>query len=96
MGFLDHGFQKMFCSNSECPKHTESSGGKFSLVNGKWYCSECAGMAGCGSTAKNLWDFTTNHFTGHPVHVKSLAHLRQLEKQYGCSNHAANFDQRNW
>jgi hypothetical protein len=45
---------------------------------------------------KNLWDFTTTHFNGERVHVKSLNHLRQLEKKFGCSNVAANNMSSRW
>jgi hypothetical protein len=84
------------CSNPECPKSKEWSGGKFRLIRGKWYCVDCAEWAGSGQTCKNLWDMVTTHLNGQPIHVKSLAHMRQLEKQFGVSNWAANNDQRNW
>jgi hypothetical protein len=87
------------CSNPECPQHTAEGykGGKFKLVGGKWYCTGCAEWAGgTPNPAKNLWDFTTTHLNGRPVHIRSLAHMRQLEKQYGVSNHAANYDQAKW
>jgi len=86
-----------YCSNPSCPKHTVHSGGKFKLVNKQWFCSECAGNAGAiMNPGKNLFDFVTTHFDGTPVHVKGLGHLRQLEKKFGVSNHAANYDERHW
>lgn len=87
------------CANVSCPRHTDYAGGRFRFVRGEWFCHECADMAGTGvvfNTGKNLWDFTTTHFNGHAVHVKSLAHLRELEREHGCSNHAANHMERNW
>lgn len=88
----------MRCANLNCVKASEHRGGRYRLVGGKWYCSDCAEWAGgvIMNGAKNLWDFTTTHMTGQPVHIRSLAHLRQLEKQHGVSNFAANNDQRNW
>ena len=94
MAFLDHPVETR-CSNENCVKHTEG-GGKFRLVHGKWYCSDCAGNDTVLNPGRNLWDFTTTHFNGEPIHVTSLGHLRRLEKQYGCSNFAANNDSRNW
>ena len=90
--------QPQFCANESCRRHTEQLGGKFTvrISDGKTFCHECWQWAGTGATCKNLWQFETTHFTGYKTEVKSLAHLRQLEKQYGCSNHAANHDQRNW
>ena len=96
MGFLDHGFQSSQCANERCIRHSERLGGKFELIDGNWYCAECAPFAGSRGTAKNLWEFATTHFNGESIHVTSLAHLRQLEKKYGVSNYAANYDQRNW
>ena len=95
MAFLD-GVKKTMCASESCKRHTEYTGGKFRLVNGQWYCHDCWGMTGSANPAKNLWDFTTTHFDGKPTHVKSLAHLHQLEKQYGVSNFAANYDQGKW
>jgi len=88
--------EKMFCANETCPLHTEHRGGEFRLVDGKWYCKPCSRTVGTSQTCKDLWNFTTTHLDGTPVKVKSLAHMRQLEKQYGVSNCVANNDQRNW
>lgn len=89
-------FKPSFCANTDCIRHTEHRGGKFRFINGKEYCMDCSENQAVMNPGKELWSFTTTHFDGHPVKVKSLSHLRQLEKQYGCSNHAANYDQRNW
>ena len=82
-----------FCANPECIRHTQHCGGKFRMVGGKWYCYPgCAENLAVMSSGKNLWDFTTTHFTGYPVHVKSGAHLDQLCRQHGVSNHAREND----
>lgn len=89
--------EQTYCVNPECPKHSQYRGGKFRLIGGKWYCSDCAEWAGVlPNSGKNLWDFTTTHLTGQPIHVKSLNHLRQLEREHGVSSHAANYMERNW
>jgi len=86
------------CGNVDCWKHTEQSGGEFiySRERREWFCKDCFNIPAVLSPGKNLWDFTTTHITGKPVHVTSLAHLRQLEKQYGCSSHIANNESKNW
>jgi hypothetical protein len=90
--------EPQYCAEESCPKHRIHTGGKFSvrLSDGKTFCEDCFQWAGTGASCKNLWEFTTTHFDGTPVRVRGLHHLRQLEKQYGVSSHAANYDQRNW
>lgn len=88
-----------FCSNTDCIKSKEYSGGRFKLVGGKWYCLECAEWAGTGAImngAKNLWDFTTTHFNGQPIHVKNGKHLDQICRQFGVSNFARENYERSW
>ena len=86
-----------FCANPECIRHTQHCGGKFRMVGGKWYCYPgCAENLAVMNPGKALWDFTTTHFDGHPRKVKSLGHLRQLERQFGVSNWAANNMEKNW
>jgi hypothetical protein len=86
-----------FCANENCPKHTEYRGGRFRFIGGKWLCQECWEWAGgLANAGKNLWDFTTTHFNGQPIHVKSGAHLDQLCKQFGVSNCARENYERNW
>lgn len=89
---------KQTCANSECPKHEVPSGGRFiySAERKAWFCEDCFHVPVVFNEGKNLWEFTTTHFNGQPVHVRSLSHLRELEKQYGCSNHAANNMESNW
>lgn len=87
------------CANPNCIKHLEKRGGQFvySKERNAWFCEDCfkyGDMVMNG--AKNLWDFTTTHFNGEKVHVRSLSHLRELEKQYGCSSHAANHMEKQW
>ena len=90
----------IYCANEGCRWHTEKKGGTFELHSGKMYCPDCVEVMHMGehlsATCKELWDFTTTHFNGSPIHVRSLGHLRQLEKQFGVSSHAANYEQRNW
>jgi hypothetical protein len=89
----------MHCANPACVKANEHRGGRFKLVGKQWYCKECAEWAGTGavmSPGKNLWEFTTTHFNGAPVHVKSGAHLDQLCKHFGVSNHARENYERSW
>jgi hypothetical protein len=98
MGFLDP--TPMFCANPDCHWHEEKRGGNFEMRDGKLYCAECIEMMRSapviGTSCKNLWDFTTTHFNGKPVHVQGLSHLRSLEKQYGCSSHIANHMESKW
>lgn len=92
------GFSKTYCANVNCPKHTVYTGGRFIYSKEKraFYCEDCFHPEVIMNGAKNLWDFTTTHFNGHPIHVQGLSHLRELEKQYGCSSHAANHMQADW
>ena len=89
-------FKPSFCANENCVKHKTRCGGQFRFVNGKEYCLECSANLSVPNSGKNLWDFTTSHFTGHPVHVKSRNHLDQLCKQHGVSNFARENNERNW
>jgi len=86
------------CANSQCPKHTEPRGGEFiySREKREWFCKDCFYIPTVFNEGKNLWEFTTTHFNGEAIHVKSLSHLRELERQYGCSNHAANHMESQW
>jgi hypothetical protein len=90
----------MYCATKDCRWHTEKKGGGFEMRDGELYCEDCidARRYGdvIGTTCANLHHFTTTHFNGHPIEVRNLGHLRSLEKQYGCSNHVANNDQKNW
>ena len=95
MGF-DHGYIPPVCANPECVKHTDRRGGVFTLADGKWWCQECLRFRAVFNDGASLFSFTTTHFNGKPVEVKGLNHLRQLEKQYGVSNHAANYETKNW
>jgi hypothetical protein len=91
---------ELYCDNEECRWHTERKGGKFHFRSGKTYCDECVHTAYLGEPGKNLWDFTTMNIGSHkmtePIHVKSLAHLRQLERQHGVVSVAANYDSSRW
>lgn len=89
----------LFCANEGCPKHLTKSGGEFiySREKSAFFCKECFQAApAVMNDCQDRWHFTTTHFNGQRVEVKGLSHLRQLEKQFGVSNHAANNDQRNW
>lgn len=97
--FLKPGFKpRTMCANPNCPKHNVYQGGTFKvrLSDGATFCEECFGSLGSIQTAKNLWDFTTTHFTGYPVHVRSRGHLDELCKTHGVSNHARENYERNW
>lgn len=89
---------KQYCANESCPKHTVASGGRFiySREQSKFFCEDCFHIPAVLNSAKNLWDFTTTHLDGNPIHVRSLEHMRQLEKQFGVSNHAANHMESQW
>lgn len=91
-------FAKTYCSNSQCERHTVYTGGRFiySAEKRAFFCEDCFSVPLIMNSAKNLWQFTTTHFTGEKIQVKGLAHLRQLEKEYGCSSHAANYEERHW
>lgn len=89
-------YQKTYCSEPTCIKHLEYRGGRFRNFNGKWFCEDCAEIQGVMNAGKDLWNFTTKHLNGEPIKIKNLAHLRQLEKQFGVSNQAANYDERHW
>lgn len=90
------------CAMEGCPKSLEHKGGGFIFSREKnaFFCEDCyrlmAGNQTIFNAGKNLWEFTTTHFNGEKIHVRNLSHLRQLEKQYGCSNHAANFMEGQW
>lgn len=86
----------LFCSNPDCRWHTESRGGRFVLRDGKWFCQDCFYQRPVMNDGKNLWDFETTHFNGQRTHVKSLADLRRLERQYGVRSVAANMEERRW
>lgn len=86
-----------YCTTADCRWHTERKGGRFVFINYKPYCEECAGNATVFNSGKNLWDFETTNMSkvpGQKIKVKSLNHLRQLEKQHGVVSVAANYDAR--
>lgn len=90
--------EKQFCDNQACKKHTVHMGGKFRvrLSDRKTFCEDCFHLEVVMSPGKNLWQFTTTHFTGYPVEVKSGGHLDALCRQHGVSNHAREHMERNW
>jgi hypothetical protein len=93
-------YQRTMCANENCPKHSVYSGGEFvySTVARAFFCKDCfriKPVMNDGAT-EGRWNFTTTHFNGHRIEVKGLRHLRELEKEFGCSNHAANHEERNW
>lgn len=90
--------EKTYCANEECPRHTEYNGGRFrfSEAQKKWFCEECIGFYSVAEPGKELWNFTTTHLNGSPIHVKNAAHLRSLEREYGVSSQALNNYTRNW
>ena len=92
----DMGFEKHKCANQNCIKHTEDRGGKFRFVRGEWWCDECAASVIVFNDGKNLWDFTTTHFTGERVHIRSRSHLDELCRKHGVSNFARENYERSW
>lgn len=73
-------------------------GGRFRSRDGKWLCTECANEWVIAEPGKDLWNFTTLNIAGkpEPVHVKSLNHLRRLEREHGVVSVAANYESSNW
>ena len=59
-------------------------------------CEDCFNAPPIPMSCEDRWNFTTTHFNGERIEVKGLNHLRQLEKQFGVSSHAANYDKSNW
>jgi hypothetical protein len=86
--------EHQFCANTFCVKHSEHRGGRFMVVDGQTYCSECAGQH-VPQTSRNLWDFVTSHGDGVRTHIKSLGELRAYEKRTGTSNQLANYSEKN-
>lgn len=85
---------KTMCSNVNCVKHTEYSGGRFLFLDGQWFCEECAASY-VPHTCRSLWDFVTTHGDGKRTHIKSLGELRAYEKRTGTSNQLANYTEKN-
>jgi hypothetical protein len=93
-------YEKTYCANPECPKHTVYTGGKFlySFERKGFYCQDCYYDRGpiLPNTAKSAFEFVTTAFTGKPIQVNGIKHLERLEKQYGCSSVVLNNNQSNW
>ena len=93
-------YQRTFCANPNCEKHTVYSGGQFfySAVRKGFYCSDCFYDGGpiLPNVAKSAFEFDTTTITGKPVHVESMQHLQRLEKEHGCSSVVLNCDRSNW
>jgi hypothetical protein len=66
------------------------------LTEKGWLCLECAPYAHIRPVPGSMFPFVTTHLDGHPIEVKSLWHLRQLERQYGVQNFAFNEDEKKW
>lgn len=90
--------EPQFCDNPNCIKNTVHMGGKFRFrfEDKKTFCEDCFCPVVVANAGKNLWQFTTTHFTGYPVEVKSGGHLDALCRQHGVSNHAREHMERNW
>jgi hypothetical protein len=59
----------------------------------KTTCSDCNGVP-IRNRKLTTFPFTTTHLvSGKEIEVKSLSHLRSLEKQHGVSCHAYNSNQ---
>lgn len=90
-----------FCENPECKWSKEQRGGKFTFVEGKWYCEECAPLMKMPEYhGDSLFAMSSMHISDNPnqgaVRVNSLHHLRKLEAKHGVQSVAANMDQKNW
>lgn len=94
----DMAFEKQFCANDKCPKHRIHTGGlfRFRVSDRKTFCDDCFRVEVQLNGARNLYEFTTTHLNGEPIHVRDKAHLRQLERQFGVSHHQLNNMERNW
>lgn len=90
--------EPQYCANEACPRHHIHTGGRFRvrMSDMKTFCEDCFHVQAVMSSAKNLWNFTTTHFTGEKVHVRNGAHLDQLCRQHGVSNHAREHYERSW
>lgn len=89
-------------------KEVESSGcdacgntsGRFRIVGRKKYCVGKCARNHVQASAKNLWDFETMNISADPnqgpIKVKSLRHLRQLEREHGVVSVVANMEEKNW
>ena len=91
-------YQKSYCANESCSKHTTYTGGTFvfSLENRKLYCEDCFHVKPQLNDCKELYSFTTTHLNGKPIEVRGKAHLQQLEKEFGVSHHQLNNDEAHW
>lgn len=93
-------FQKTYCANPNCLKHTVYTGGEFiySQERKAFFCKDCFydGSSVLGNNAKSAFDFVTSTITGKPIHVKGMQHLQRLEKEHGCSSVVLNCDRSNW
>lgn len=86
----------LYCANPECRWHSERKGGRFVSFGKDTFCEECARVRGTMGSCKNLWEFETTNLNGEKVQVKSLSHLRQLEREHGVVSVAANYESRHW
>ena len=89
-----------YCGNPDCRWSKERKGGRFHFRDGKWLCEDCVQLCYQLNPGKNLWAFETLNIGSDPnkgpVQVKSLNHLRQLEKEHGVVSVAANFDSKHF
>ena len=88
----------VLCSNPDCRWSKEVKGGNFqySAERRGFFCDDCFWVKPVLDGCKNLWEFDTTHFNGEKIHVKNLAHLDQLCRQYGVSNQARENYKSNW
>lgn len=88
----------VLCANPDCRWHTEVKGGTFNYSSERrgFFCDECFHEVPVSTPGKNLWDFTTTHLTGKPIHITSVRQLDRLCRQYGVSNQAREMNQSNW
>jgi hypothetical protein len=75
-------------------------GGRLRLRgDGKWeHVGRCAAVAAPRNGMHANWPIVTEHLGGPnlgPVVIENLRQLRAVEKQYGCSSEAYNYDRSN-
>lgn len=89
------------CDNPDCKWHKEQRGGRFTFVEGHWYCEECAPLMRMPDNhGESPFSFTTMHIGDDPnrgpIKVQGLQHLRRLEREHKVQSVAANMDSKNW
>lgn len=83
------------CANKKCGQEVTRA----RFVEGiGWLCLDCAPHLSLPNVSGAMFPYTTFAIADGPgnVEVKSLRHLRQLERKYGVQSVAFNQDSKNW